>query len=1013
MGGGSGVGKAATAQRQRAACESMAQNTCSPQQKVLNQSVIDTMKASCEMIQKNDGCDDLRAEITKNSGAAEAAKKLSGCGDKDVCKQSLDWEGMRSECLEGLKRFGKEATDKVIQLGQDIAKSAEETAKCDRNEGGRKQKLYDDYNKTVPEILQISPPKGRWLEEATCGEISRHISGTNLNIQKKYVGLMTAFEQQNPKARTDMSLYKDPDLLNFKSWFIENGEKESAEMRAKLKAISDAFGSVPALLKSLNVKMNCYNDATRAELACHAAAAAVALAVSAVTGTATVNALSALAKASGSLKVAQAILAIEKLDKAEDKLAAAEKAAEKAAREQTIEASLKAQRAARLAEKVKAQREVVLKRMSDMKGEKGDWERQQVVKALGVVDDRTPDQQERMMKAVVDAHNVCADSGFKQYSADCLRKKAKILKDNGFNQAEREYIMRRGIAGKFADGSDGFALSDIKKPIDAPGSQLHGRSSVMNVVLADGKVAQVQIIATKTEAGIIKHTVQSLDGRSIEINETDIIRRSVSLEPKPVSIRGSAYEGKTDLVMERNGTTTTMIITGSEVVDGKIVHTVVYESGGIKHSQKLTEDQMRQELKIAAQAEQPPVVEPPVAATTPTPTATPPTPTPQASTGARGTWEQQVRASGDSNYTNNHGFKKSDMVEGKPVKVRISKMDGVIDADGEISGGVYYNEFTKTYQVKVKHQVGIYQKPHPMAGKPIYEFDSVDIVDIREGVPKPPLPKTEALPVVQKPLDPTLRKPTGDSLYDPKKDYNDQGFGFFNVRKEMDREASSIFSERRIGERTHIEALQREIVDDVRIRNQAKLGDRNAMYVSENGNFADPRFDPKVWYAKIREGAEQGDSNALTALNGRYKHYLDDGAKLHDSARDRIREHVIQKAKAAGKTDEQIAQELNQLNNWMNKYDETVPRNTNFQKAVKAQKEFERIRSDLDLATRSNSSLQRIVSQDGFQSMAQNLRDMMLKPQDREAAELALRKIRCARPEWKLKSDYGFNLKCD
>ena len=49
-----------------------------------------------------------------------------------------------------------------------------------------------------------------------------------------------------------------------------------------------------------------------------------------------------------------------------------------------------------------------------------------------------------------------------------------------------------------------------------------------------------------------------------------------------------------------------------------------------------------------------------------------------------------------------------------------------------------------------------------------------------------------------------------------------------------------------------------------------------------------------------------------------------------------------------------------------------------------------------------------------FEEMSQHLNDMMLNPEQREAAEVALRKIKCARPEWGIGDKFrGFSLKCD
>jgi hypothetical protein len=434
---GNGIADAISKAQRKAACESMASTTLCSQQKK-NQSVefIENLKLSCAARQKADGCDSLRSEITKNSSVKEASEKILNCDSKAVCKTETDWNSLGSKCWAGIVRFGKDATEKFMKAGDAIVASATENAKCDRNEGGRKQKLYEDYNKTVPEILKIAPPPGPWVESATCGEILRKIRGMNQNIVSVYDRKMIAFEQQNPLARTDLSKYQDPKLLAYKNWLTENGEKSAEAMRATIQGFQQAFSAVPGILKSLQIKLECYNEETKAEIVCNTATAALAMAVTGGLGAVGTKAVLLLVKSSGSLKVAEALVAVEKLGKTEKKLA---KATEGSAD------------AVKLAAKAEAERTKVHKIMSTMRGEKGDLERQKLTRALKLVEGKTPEQQDRILKAVVDAHNICADSGFKEYSPDCLRKKAVILKRSGLNQEERELVMRLGIAGKFAD----------------------------------------------------------------------------------------------------------------------------------------------------------------------------------------------------------------------------------------------------------------------------------------------------------------------------------------------------------------------------------------------------------------------------------------------------------------------------------------------------------------------------------------------------------------------------------
>ena len=453
--GGGGYSAAVRKRQQEAACESMATpTTCSPQQKMINRNLIESMVALCVQQQKETGCDTLREDITKSESAEAAKSKVRTCSEKSVCGQDTDWNAIGSKCLDGIKQFGKEVADKVVKMGQAIKENAIEEDKCNRNEGGRKQKMVDDYNKAVPDFMQINLPK-TWVESANCSEISLKISGMYQNIQDNLNRRMIAYEQQNPLAKNNIDLYKDPKLKAYKEWFLANGEKQAAEMRAHMEAIANAFKAVPALLKQLDVKFQCYNDETRAEIACHAATAIVASAATGFAGATAVKALTLLARASGSVKVAKAIYEIEKMDKLGEK---AEKLAEKAKQIEKLpeeanraeKLAANARKAEKVADKMEDQKERVLKAMDKMRGEVGDQERQQLVRALKNFKDRSPEELDNITKAMVEAHNICADSGFKMYSADCLRKKAKVLKEAGISQADLVYLMRNGIAVQYS-----------------------------------------------------------------------------------------------------------------------------------------------------------------------------------------------------------------------------------------------------------------------------------------------------------------------------------------------------------------------------------------------------------------------------------------------------------------------------------------------------------------------------------------------------------------------------------
>lgn len=400
--------------------------------------VIDTLKLACAAKLKEAGCDELRAEITKNDSPEAANAKLRSCDGKSVCGPELNWEAMGDKCVEGMKRFGKEATEKLKKAWDAIA--AGDQVKCD-GDLLQKMQMYARYNETVPDLLKFHPPKSGALRGMTCGEIRKQIFAKHANLVSIYDSRLNQLIQRDAFARNNPSRIKDANLRAYNEWLQANGAKQSTEMNEKIEAFKKGFKAVPGLMKSFNVRVDCYTPEVKSELACYAGTIAVKTVVGAVVGNAANEAALLLAEASGSVKVATALKAVRDLEKTNEKLA------------NVAEGTRKAERLTDLAAK---QQQKVLKAMDAMKGAKGDEQRKQLVRAMDLLKDEDPVVQDRMLQAIVDAHNVCAESGFKTatspgYSPDCLRKKAKIMKAAGLSQSQRDTLMRLGIAGKFED----------------------------------------------------------------------------------------------------------------------------------------------------------------------------------------------------------------------------------------------------------------------------------------------------------------------------------------------------------------------------------------------------------------------------------------------------------------------------------------------------------------------------------------------------------------------------------
>jgi hypothetical protein len=371
-------------------------------------------------------------------------------------------------------------------------------------------------------------------------------------------------------------------------------------------------------------------------------------------------------------------------------------------------------------------------------------------------------------------------------------------------------------------------------------------------------------------------------------------------------------------------------------------------------------------------------------------------------------------------YVNPYGVAKSDLQVGSKIKVKVSTLDGVKEVEGELLT-LYTDSVTGMPHAQIKYADGVItERGNVLQGKPNHQVTNVDISSI-EGVraaERPPV--LQAPPVApKKPLGKTAKGPEGESL-DPDT-YSGKKF-----RQNADQEAADILiKEYRLGESSHIDQLKKEINDAQWIRKEALSRDSNTNYVSKNGNVNDSRFDPKIYYAHQAEeyhsamnSAKKVSANGITReeaereFKGVIQYDANNNPIRKRSARDTVAGAIREKGSKAGKSEEAIKQDIASMNEWMDKYDRTIPLQANVEKATKAQQEFQKLKPKLEAAL-NGSSTQPLV-QSNFEEISRNMRDMMLKPEQKEAAEAALRRIKCARPEWNISDSYnGFNLRCD
>lgn len=398
----------------------LGQTRCSSAQAAIYRTAVDTLKATCSKAFEASGCSDLVKEL----GPEKAAKKVRSCDDAAVCSDGLKWQEMREACGAGLQEFGKGASDAVVAAWKSLQASHADARACD-DDIERKKKLYEDFNKTVPKILAVQRPEGRYFEQASCFELQRQLEGAYRGREKLYLERWQAARTSNPTLISKPELHSG-ELKEFQAWLDTNDAKSRKELQEKMAAFKAAWSGIPGYLNSLGVKINCYNSAAQIEIACQAGAA---LATSMLAGGAAAAGgkfLLKLAEASGSLKVMRAVKAIEK------------------SREAGAAAPLR------------------------LVGSMTDTERRKLVSALGVVDKyRDAQSRQAAIDAVINAHHICDDQGFGpkvKYSVQCLRKKALALKNAGFDQSEREILMRNGIAGNYRGPGDWMTFEDGRLP---------------------------------------------------------------------------------------------------------------------------------------------------------------------------------------------------------------------------------------------------------------------------------------------------------------------------------------------------------------------------------------------------------------------------------------------------------------------------------------------------------------------------------------------------------------------
>lgn len=356
-------------------------------------------------------------------------------------------------------------------------------------------------------------------------------------------------------------------------------------------------------------------------------------------------------------------------------------------------------------------------------------------------------------------------------------------------------------------------------------------------------------------------------------------------------------------------------------------------------------------------------------------------------------------------YVNPYGVARTEVQATREVTVKVHTLDGVKDVEAVVQGAPYKG-INGTQEVQVRYPAGVEN------GKMTYKYTSVALDEIEQVKPVVTVvaPKVEAVPY--KPISENVRKPSPAAM-DPDS-YDGKQF-----RRSVDQEAADIITDRRIGGAADVATLRKSIDSDYLLVREASARDRNVMYVSQEGMTSDKRFNPRIFYAHqsneyhVAITAPKGThpSGHLGQLEeklmGTFRYSADGSTRTRvNSARD--------VALRAARSQNMSADEIAKLEKWMDDFDQAAPRIRAVEKAETAQKDFEAMKGTLQKALQNDSG-NTPLTQTTFEKLARSMNDMMLTPEKKAAAEAALKKLKCSRPEWTIRDGQfsNFNLKCD
>lgn len=356
----------------------------------------DVSQNSCIQMLKSKQCQDLFAKMRANGEKPE--EKGLKCQDQSTLSRAYETsKDYYVGCQMGGWNFVKES---VVSLGTTIGEGAAKIVlgteaeiamnKACEADPKIKVSLYTIYNQDKPKLLKIPLPTAKDLSSKSCTVIKLDLNRHSWQ-KPKDVGMSIVNKKMASKALT-------PDEKEFEAW---------GKSRASGPKEINLLGAAKAKLKEMGIQLECYNARAAAAMTCEA----IAEVVSYVPGSAGM-----------ALKAAR----LRNISKIAGVAVDADKASAAASASRAVASAANLRRAAGLsnAERITA-----------------------AEKALG----RKLSQAEKT--ALIKAHEVGEGTGrgYLTYSQADLKQKADALQAAGFSKADRELLMRQGLAGSMSN----------------------------------------------------------------------------------------------------------------------------------------------------------------------------------------------------------------------------------------------------------------------------------------------------------------------------------------------------------------------------------------------------------------------------------------------------------------------------------------------------------------------------------------------------------------------------------